>query len=154
MEFPISFDSFGPLQRQGLEIRHDVDDKGVGLFTTEPLRPGDPIGFYAGLPKGEITRREERFAIDVGGFDVAVVPPLDGSGGGVDFRLYPMAAANEPSSEEVANMVLVSDKIYEVDGLSYVVLAFYATSEIEAGSELTWHYGPLYDRNYAVGRLP
>lgn len=51
-------------------------------------------------------------------------------------------------------MMLVSDKIYEVDGVSYVVLAFYAASEIEAGSELTWHYGPRYDRDYAVGGLP
>ena len=147
------FDTFGPLQTAGLEIRRGgVDAKGVGLFTTRSFVAGDAIGFYAGTPRSELTKREERYAIDIGGFDVAVVPPLD-SMGCVKFSMYPMAAANEPSVGGRANMVLVGDRVYEVDGTSYVVLAFYASEEVEAGMELTWHYGPMYDRSYQVGGL-
>ena len=147
------FDTFGPLQTAGLEIRRGgVDSKGVGLFTTRSFAAGDAIGFYAGIPRSGLSKQEERFAIDIGGFDVAVVPPLD-STGCVDFSIYPMAAANEPSVGSRANMVLVGDRVYEVYGISYVVLAFYASAEVEAGMELTWHYGPLYGRGYQVGGL-
>ena len=153
MELPVRFDAFGPLQTEGLEIRRGgVDSKGVGLFTTRSFVAGDAIGFYAGIPRSELTKQEERFAIDIGGFDVAVVPPLD-SMGGVDFNIYPMAAANEPCVGVCANMVLAGDRVYEVDGTPYVVLAFYASADVEAGMELTWHYGPRYDRCYQVGRL-
>jgi hypothetical protein len=154
MDDTVRFDTFGPLHTHGLEVRRGgVDKRGRGLFASRPLHAGDPVGFYAGIARGELTRQEEAFAIDVGGFDVAIVPPLD-SQGRVDFELHPMAASNEPAEGDVANMVLVGDRVYEVDGVSYVVLAFYMASDVYANTELTWCYGHMYGRDYSAGKYP
>lgn len=149
------FQTFSAVNTHGIEVRTKgcVDKDGVGLFATRPLRAGDAIGFYAGRPHAELTRQQERFAVDLGGFDLAVVPPFDANGR-INFELYPMAAANEPADGQDANMVLVGDKIYEIEGVMCMVLAFYAATAVEAGEELTWFYGPHYVRNYPVGGYP
>jgi hypothetical protein len=150
----IHFSTFSAVNTHGLEVRKGgVDRHGVGLFAARPLRAGDAIGFYAGIPCCELTREQEAFAVDVGGFDAAILPPLDAHDR-VDFELYPMAAANEPAEGCEANMVLVGDKIYEVGGNACVVLAFYAAAAVEAGDELLWQYGPKYRRDYPVGHYP
>ena len=148
------FDEFGPLHTNGLEIKKGgVDRNGVGLFTTLERNMGDPIGFYAGIPKTHVTREEEKFAIEVPGFDLAVVPPID-SEGGIDFETYPMAASNEPPEGEEANMVLVADRLYELHNNTYTVLSFYMARHVQPNTELTWFYGNTYERNYRVGSAP
>jgi hypothetical protein len=62
-----------------------------------------------------------------------------------------MAAANEPPDGEQANMVLVTDRIYEIEGKTFTVLAFYAATHVQPNSELNWFYGNAYDRKYRVG---
>ena len=148
----IRFDEFGPLHVGGLEIRKGgVDEAGVGLFTTIDRKVGDAMGFYAGNVKSEITKREQGFAIELPGYDLVVVPPMDAQGN-VDFQNYPMAASNEPGEGVEANMVLVADRFYELNGKTYTVLAFYISRNVQANSEIFWFYGPLYKRNYEVGR--
>ena len=39
-------------------------------------------------------------------------------------------------------------------GVLYNLMAFYAARDVEAGEELTWDYGPLYDRSYLRGLPP
>jgi hypothetical protein len=150
----VRFPTFSAVNTHGLEIRRGcVDKNGFGLFATRPLAAGEAVGFYAGATRTELTREEEVFAVDVGGFDVAIVPPLDARGR-VDFELYPMAAANEPAEGGVANMALVGDRLYEVDGVSYVVLSFYAATDVGVNEELLWAYGPHYARSYREGAYP
>jgi hypothetical protein len=147
----IRFDKFGPLHAGGLEIRHGgVDEAGVGLFTTLERKVGDAIGFYAGVVKTHVTEREQEYAIELPGFDLVVVPPVDAQGN-VDFENYPFAAANEPPQGCEANMVLVADRVYELNDKTYTVLAFYISRNVQANEELSWAYGPLYKRNYEAG---
>ena len=146
----IRLGEFAPVHAGGLEIRRGgIDPNGVGLFTLVQRTIGDAIGFYAGTPKSHVTRKEEEYAIEIPGFDIVVVPPIDG---GMDFENYPMAAANEPGRGQEANMVLVADRVYEVEGKTYTVLAFYISRDVQPNSELMWKYGPLYKRSYEVGQ--
>jgi hypothetical protein len=148
----IRFDAFGPLHAGGLEIRKGgVDEAGVGLFTTIDRKVGDAIGFYAGVVKTHVTEREEAYALELAGYDLVVVPPVDAQGS-VDFQKYPMAASNEPPEGCEANMVLVADRLYELNDKTYTVLAFYISRHVQANSELFWLYGPLYKRSYPIGR--
>ena len=148
----IRFEAFGPLHAGGLEIKKGgVDPSGVGLFTTLARSAGDPIGFYAGTPKSKVTRKEEEFSIEIPGFDLVVVPPLLDVGGAVDFEAFPMAAANEPPEGQHSNMVLVADRLYDLKDRTFTVLAFYASTEIQPHTELTWHYGTRFNRDYTVG---
>ena len=48
-------------------------------------------------------------------------------------------------------MVLVADRIYQLNSNTYTVLAFYISRHVQPNEELSWYYGTLFDRAYPVG---
>jgi len=153
----IAFDEVTAVCCAGLEIKEStIYGAGMGLFTTCTRRRGDAIGFYAGdfvVTSGtSLSKKQSEFSVEVVGVDAVVVPPI--VNGKIDFAQYPMSASNEPPVGQRANLFLENDKFFVMRGVLYNLMAFYAARDVEAGEELTWDYGPLYDRVYARGLPP
>lgn len=130
-----------------------------GLFTSNPLQPGELIGFFTGhflsnadyneYPRVVIKSLSKYAAGTAVGM---VVSPLDPHSPmtRLDFLTHPLALANEPSRHTTANAFAETHKI-ETGDAQFVAICMFACSPIDANSEITWIYGDEYKRDYFVG---
>ena len=141
---------------------------GLGLFSSEPLRAGDLLGYYTGIWRtaGEYEmlpaaqrRRLDEYAVSVvpkvgieDGDQMVVSPPIYGVR--PDPALYPIAFANEATKPLRPNAAFVrvqlnADDIEgdipldEVDG-EWLGLAVYACKDIGRHQEVLVHYGETF----------
>ena len=112
------------------------------------------------------SRRRNEYAIGISGDvrseEIVVAPPV--LRGSVDATRYPLALANEPGPSDTANCFLCEYKFSqdelthpdavpeEMQGEEMVAVGLVATRRVGAHRELTWHYGPHYQRSYQVGK--
>lgn len=122
---------------------------GMGLFTTRLLPKCTPVGFFTGRCINVDDWHPDKWGVELRRLD-AIVTPLSEGATSPDFQLHPFAASNEPPLHSTSNMCIRSE--FHDDGRGMVaMLAFYTTNNVQAGMELTWHYGDAYERDYEVG---
>ena len=160
--------------RPGLFVHQTLLKKGkqrldfYGLFTSERIPKGAFVGYYTGTFYDEVWDDEDReevanppprshYAVNGSGF--TVVPDGEKDPRGVDPSLHPLAMMNEPPRGSVSNVFVVEwshakDAIPGIAPNTKVgVIAMHACRDIEAGEELYFYYGDLYDRRH-YGRRP
>lgn len=129
-----------------------------GLFCDSNLSAGEFIGMYNGmwLSNSDTFPFGNRYTIELS-HGMAVAPP----GQRPDPRKYPIAMANEPKLHEEANaamqeVTLGPEHVKDVPRQHrheprFYGVAMVACKDIPRGTEIRWHYGPHYSRNYSVG---
>jgi hypothetical protein len=133
----------------GLCIRPSNIDRS-GLFTMNLLERHKPIGIWTGELVQEDEWRDDHYGCEISGTCVVSTPCINGN---VDFLRHPFAAMNEPRLGETAQIVSIVQEYDCEDSITSHMILFYTTRYVEAGEELTWHYGPNYDRTYEVGQM-
>ncbi len=138
--------------RKGLEARPTilpgVPPSVLGLFTTEAIKKGDFIGFYCG---DQYTQKEQSKAKieETNNYVLAFLPGTEVVAADPTNERHIMGLANEPDTPERRNMEPVPYFEYTSvygEGVTpvAVAMAYHATVDIEAGSEIFWYYGPDY----------
>tara|TARA_A100001015_G_scaffold315714_1_gene428178 strand:+ start:859 stop:1419 length:561 start_codon:yes stop_codon:yes gene_type:complete len=133
-----------------------------GLFTSELIPKGAFIGYYIGTFYDEFWDEDDtppmsHYAVNGSGF--TVIPMGENTPGGVNPSTFPLAMMNEPPKGSVSNASVVEwlyakDAIPGIDPKTKVgVIAIHACRDIEAGAEIYFYYGDLYDRRH-YGRKP
>ena len=152
-----------------------VKGGGLGLFSSQPIRAGDLLGYYTGtwyreedyaeLPAPQRLRLDE-YAVtvepelhgrgDEEGTPMVVSPPFRIGAGGPNPALYPIAFANEATKPLTANAAytpvqLTADDVSgaipddQMDG-EWLGLAVYACKDIWKHREILVHYGDSFQR--------
>jgi hypothetical protein len=125
-----------------------------GLFTRSNIPKGAFLGLYRGSFIEEEMKSSNPYAIQSFGGD-NIEPPINSDNKIEDAKIseYPLAMINEGHPQNVVVKGVPSNRDGFVPNLALSEkidgLAFYASMEIEAGSELFLYYGPTYERrNY------
>ena len=142
--------------------RKIIENVGFGLFTSHPIAKSTVIGWFAGPVlefadlKKDASDWHIKYAVHLNN-KLVVVPQSTHLP--INPNLDPMFLVNEPMPNTTANADVVKHPIpsqflqgeaAKRDVPSFVC-ALVACSDIRAFSEITWHYGKQYDRNYDVG---
>lgn len=119
---------------------------------------GKFIAFYTGPMSTTSPLAESRYAVDMGPGQPTIVPfPDENDITSQQRDRNPLACSNEPAEGHRANMHLIPQDFTkeEVDSVRNVYnheiakyfrgLAAFACRDIQAGEQLTWHYGPRYE---------
>lgn len=137
------------------------------LVATRDLAVGTFLGFYSGRACMDCT---ERTVYGLKVTSAFVLLPFDDERN-ITFaerEARPLACMNEPTRGETANCCMVPQDFArdEVDGVAQLAdhekaryfrgIACFTCREVQAGEELTWHYGPSYaphreEAGYEVG---
>ncbi len=168
-----------PLHRDGLYVtshymqpkspfleESEVQDSGMGLYTTSNIREGEFVAFYTGrlmtqeqidrLPRADQdtndTAESYFMGLDVDKKDLMIVVPLhqlfddaaEKIGNSVNYEINPAAMINEPSYDGEANVYARTETIeVDVEGQKnkFYAVCLYTCKEVLAGQELLFHYG-------------
>lgn len=128
-----------------------------GLFCHHHLKVGDFIGMYRGMwiHHSDSFDFGNRYAIDLS-HGMTVAPP----GQRPDPQQYPISMANEPRPDASANAVLyeyvfgrehVANIPTNVSETVFFGCGLIACADIPPNTEICWHYGRKYERDYPVG---
>jgi len=129
-----------------------------GLFCYRDIHAGEFIGLYNGawIHESESFEFGNKFAVTASN-GMSVSPP----GEYPNPQLYPLAMANEPQKNKIANAFLrelVFDRgdVKATDALNeqiFLGLGLFACEQIAANTEILWFYGNGYEpeRDYEAG---
>tara|TARA_B110000046_G_scaffold184991_1_gene225137 strand:+ start:2771 stop:3496 length:726 start_codon:yes stop_codon:yes gene_type:complete len=129
-----------------------------GLYCDNDLSAGDFIGMYNGtwISSGDNFPFGNRYALTLS-HGMTVSPP----GQRPDPRGYPVAMANEPVLHSTANANM-QEWTFGPEHVEHIPIqhrgesrfygvALVACVDIPRNTEIKWHYGPNYSRNYGIG---
>ena len=108
-----------------------------------PARPGH--WSYTGHVLDLDTWEKDGFGVEIDNSGIVMSPFSNGI---VDFDAHPFAAANEPEIGGGGPNMALRTETHDNGVVTMHILVFYAVKTIEAGDELLWYYGHLYERFY------
>ena len=126
------------------------------LIAKRPLPIGSFVGFYTGDYMA--SNAESLYAVDLGPGQPTIFPFSDEQKiRSTERDRHPLASANEPPDGQHANMHMEPQDFAteEVEGATshynhdiakfFRGLACFTCTDVAAGEQLTWHYGPSYE---------
>ena len=151
--------------RDKLSVTLKKSKKGVGLFSTKPIKKGQVIAYYKMKVFNDKNYKSETdcmycFSIysKNDNYSNTFIGDIDIESNPLPKRSIPYWAyfSNEPSVNETGNANIYINttenyknrkKLKEGD---FVVYKLKAITDINPNQEILWYYGGLYDRNYKV----